>query len=105
IAEGVWTPDGQRLVFVTWFLRNPTLWAQLVDGSKPAEMLYRAANGVRLFHPMVTPDGQGVTFCQETRFLSGLSETVLYYLPFSGTRKPERIVNEPMDDWCIGSVS
>jgi serine/threonine protein kinase/Tol biopolymer transport system component len=105
IAGAVWTPDGKRLVFVSWFLRNPTLWMQVADGSGRPERLYQATSGVRLFRPTVTPDGRGVLFCQQTRVVSGISETVLYYMPLSGERKPEPVVDEPMDDWCMGTVS
>jgi hypothetical protein len=48
-----------------------------------------------------TPDGLGVTFCKVTD-LYGNSD--LFYLPFAGARKPERI-DGPFSWGCGGRVS
>jgi hypothetical protein len=57
-----WTPDGNRVVFTTWFDGELGLGWLPADGSGPGEPLLRGV-GMRSFertHPVLLPDGSGI---------------------------------------------
>ncbi|HJU69726.1 MAG TPA: protein kinase [Gemmatimonadaceae bacterium] len=105
VIEPDWTSDGNALLFTTWFPRNAAIWRQVADGSEPAERLLEVPNGVALFQATATPDGRGVVFCQGSRFMAADLVEELFYLPFQGSRTPEKLVDEPMGSFCGGRVS
>jgi Tol biopolymer transport system component len=96
-----WTPDGRRVVFTTWYERKPTIWWQVADGSQAAEKLLELPDGQVVRSANVTPDGLGVVFCKMTDLL-GNSD--LFYLPFTGERKPQRLAG-PFGFECDARVS
>jgi Tol biopolymer transport system component len=96
-----WTPDGRRVVFTTWYERKPTIWRQVADGSQAAEKLLELPDGQVVRSANVTPDGLGVVFCKMTDLL-GNSD--LFYLPFTGERKPQRLAG-PFGFECDARVS
>ena len=96
-----WTPDGKRLVFITWYEKKPTIWWQVADGSQPAEKLLELPDGHPVRSANVTPDGRGLVFCKVTDLL-GHSD--LFYLPFLGERKPQRLAG-PFGFECNGRIS
>ena len=105
VVEPGWTSDGRALLFTTWFPRNSAIWRQVADGSEPAEKLLEVPDGVALFQASATPDGRGVVFCQGSRFVAADMVEELFYLPFQGSRTPEKLVDEPMGSICSGRVS
>jgi serine/threonine-protein kinase len=96
-----WTPDGRRVVLTTWYERKPTIWWQVADGSQPAEKLLELPDGQVVRSANVTPDGLGVVFCKVTDLLGNAD---LFYLPFTGERKPQRLAG-PFGFECDGRVS
>jgi serine/threonine-protein kinase len=96
-----WTPDGKRVVFTTWYEKKPIIWWQAADGSQPAEKVLELPDGQVVRSANATPDGAGVVFCKVTDLL-GNSD--LFYLPFAGANKPERIAG-PFGFGCDGRVS
>jgi eukaryotic-like serine/threonine-protein kinase len=96
-----WTPDGRRLVFISWFERNPGIWWQSADGSDSAESLVKVPNGESVFAASVTPDGRGIVYCK-----GSFTTTDAYYLPFAG-RVPEKLlgIDEGLGYGCAPRVS
>jgi TolB protein len=105
VVEPAWTSDGTGLVFTTWFPTKAALWRQVADGSRPPEKLWHVPEGVGLFQASTTPDGHGVLFCQGPRFIGANPSAELFYLPFAGERKAQRLVDEPMGNDCSARVS
>ena len=104
VGDPDWTRDGKRVVFTTLFPRKAALWVQVADGSQAAERLLQAPDGIGIFHPSVTPDGQGVVFCRGST-TGTVARAELLYLPFIGDRTPERLTDESLSDNCLGRVS
>jgi serine/threonine-protein kinase len=60
---GIWTADGQRLIFGWWALGYPHLAWQTADGSAPAENL--TAGEYVQWPGSVTPDGTTLAYVEE----------------------------------------
>jgi Tol biopolymer transport system component len=74
----------------------------VADASQPAEKLFELPDGLVVHSANVTPDGLGVLFCKLTDLTDGTGD--LFYLPFAGERKPQRIAG-PFGFGCEGRVS
>jgi Tol biopolymer transport system component len=96
-----WTPDGRRLVFISWFDRTPGVWWQAADGSDSVEPLVKLPVGETVFAASVTPDGRGVVYCK-----GSITAVDAYYLPFAG-RVPEKLLgtDERLSFNCGARVS
>lgn len=86
----VWTPDGTRVAFTTWFEGEIGLGLVRADGSGQVEELVKGV-GMRSFertHPAILPDGTGM-------ILSGLGPGAmaedLLFVPLTGERRLERL--------------
>lgn len=99
VLNPTWTPDGRSVVFGTWFYREPSLWLQAADGSRPPQRLYAGPDGARLWQVNVTHDGV-VTFCEDN--VDGRA-VALYSVPLSGGPKADRI--EILDADCDAELS
>ncbi len=99
VLDPTWTPDGRYVVFGTWFYRQPSLWLQAVDGSRPPQRLFAAPDGTRFWQVNVTRHGV-VTFCGEN--VDGPA-TALYSVPLTGGPKADRI--EILDPDCDAELS
>jgi len=99
VLAPTWTPDGRDVVFGTWFYRQPSLWRQAADGSRPPQRLFSGTDGANVWPVSVTHDGL-VTFCGEN--VDGPA-IALYSVPLSGGPKSDRI--EILDPDCDAEVS
>jgi serine/threonine-protein kinase len=89
-----WTPDGERIVFTTWFDGAVGLGWLSADGSGPSEPLLRGA-WMRSFertHPAVLPDGSAVIM---TGLAPGANEEDLLLAQLTGDRRVETLFHGP----------
>ena len=90
----VWTPDGSRVVFTTWFDGEVGLGRVHRDGSGPVEELIKGA-GMRSYertHPVMLPDGSGVIM---TGLAPGTTVEDLLFVPLAGERRVQALFQAP----------
>jgi len=89
-----WSPDGSRILFVTWFDGELGLGWLPADGSGPVEVLVKGA-GMRSFErtgPVMLPDGSGVIL----NGLTGMASVEdLLFVPLAGNRRLEPLFQAP----------
>ena len=90
-ANGIWTPDGRRLVFGWWTSGLPNLGWQVADGSAPAERL--ASSECVQWPGSITPDGTTLAYVEERP--DTLSD--IYLMKFSD-RIPYPFLNSPASE-------
>ena len=64
----IWTPDGERLTFTSDRGGTDSIWWQPADGSRPAEPLTQAEEGLSHWPDSWSPDGRTLAF---TKVLAG----------------------------------
>jgi eukaryotic-like serine/threonine-protein kinase len=82
----VWTPNGKRIAFTTWFDGDVGLGWLPADGSGPVEDLVKGV-GMRSFsrtHPVMLPDGSGLIL---TGLAPGATVEDLLFVPLTGERR------------------
>jgi len=90
----VWTPDGSRVVFTTWFGGDVGLGWLRADASGPVEALVQGV-GMRSFertHPAILPDGSGVIM---TGLAPGATVEDLVFVPFTKEKRMETLFTGP----------
>ena len=90
----VWTPNGSRVVFTTWFDGEVGLGWLPSDGSGPVQELIKGV-GMRSFertHPVMLPDGSGVIM---TGLAPGATVEDLLFVPLTGERRLEVVFQAP----------
>jgi serine/threonine-protein kinase len=86
--NGVWTPDGKRIIFGARQAVTRSLFWRLADGTGAAEQLTKAT--AAQFPQSVSPDGRLVVFRQDTAEAGGPTDLML--LPLAGNRQPTPLV-------------
>jgi serine/threonine-protein kinase len=84
-----WTPDGERIVFLSTQGGRAALWAQPAGGSAPAE---RVVEGDGVFAADVAPDGREVVFQRQAGRSWGI-----WSAPMDGRGPPRPVVVEGFD--------
>jgi eukaryotic-like serine/threonine-protein kinase len=90
----LWTPDGKRVIFMTWFDGEVGLGWLPADGSGPVGALVKGV-GMRSFdgaHPVMLPDGSGVIL---TGLAPGASIEDLLIVRFTGEKRLETLFQAP----------
>jgi hypothetical protein len=90
----VWTPDGKRVLFTTWFEGEVGVGSIPADGSGPVQPLAKGL-GMRSFertHPALLPDGTGVVL---TGLAPGATVEDLLLLSWVGEKRLEIMLQSP----------
>src|ERR1019366_3025209 len=83
-----WSPDGKRLVFVSDRAGQAAFWWQPADGSGPAELLYKPAEGDP-FEGLMSPDGRWLGYRTGP---AGKPQRPIFAVPLDGDRKTIELV-------------
>jgi Tol biopolymer transport system component len=87
-----WSPDGRRILYTSSGTPRNSLWWRPADGSTAAEMVYESEFEIR--EGVFTPRGDAVVYRADTPDRN----RDIYYLPLTGERKPQALLERVDDD-------